>query len=150
MSCIHRIATGLILGNSFGTPVTPLFYSNADYMYPMELPFSEDPITNYYINFGMQAVCFIYIIIFYLTNFFIFFLFSVNISYELKFIAQICGKFGAEEEIQVDDVTEETGTLSRDVLEKVQVGLNMVKKETQDKTKIVLKTVVKYHANALS
>lgn len=145
-----RIATVFILSSAVGTPFTPLFNSNSEYLYPMELALSEDEVLNYYLNFVTQAVCFMFIVIFFLTNFLVFFIFSINVTYELKFIAQLANRFGDEKSIFKDNniQTKPIKVLSKDVLKVINHEKNDLSGE--EKSRILLKTVVKYHSNALS
>lgn len=140
-------------------------------MYPMEIKFCNDTNTNFYLNFGVQFLGFSSIAIFFQVNLLIFFIFVINVIYELKLISKMCLKVGDTKEEGTDEPTTNliiehyfVRNLSTKMKKlwrkyndhrKIQVKPHTDPESNRDQNdgisvKTLINTIIKYHTNILS
>lgn len=133
------------------------------YPFPMEMNFIEDRKINYYLNFGIQSATDICAIPFYILNFTVFLIFSINLIYELKFIAKICQNVGntdpakkCYDPLKGPNTDGTSAAFSHNLLKdyKTKTIWNakkaiMINPETNDETITLFAAIVKYHAAAV-
>lgn len=133
----------------------------------MELNFTTDLVTNFYVNFGIQTVAHINYASFFLINFILFYVFCITLIFELKFIEKICQKIGVIEAREGQTVKPSwIRSCSDDALssrnffkeQRIKVRKQLIDKivitevssVSQYDTKTLLKTILKYHVNAIA
>lgn len=145
---------GIIFGiiTTFVTPVTPFLNPNMTYLLPMELNFTSDRISNFYINFGIQTMAHVNYASFYITNFLLFYLFCTNLTFELKFVSNISQKIGNIESRQAATINSSNNI--KDLVQNIKLrsmgGRIEVKPAKQYDTQALLKAILKYHKNAIA
>lgn len=142
------ITFGII--TTFVTPVTPFLNPKMTYLLPMELNFTENRVANFYLNFGIQTVAHINYASFILVNFILLYIFSINLTFELKFIATICHKIGNIEATMGDAKPDKCSIQAWSQIGNETAGLNNERTDVQHDTKALLKAIIKYHVNAIA
>lgn len=144
------------------------------YTYPVEIKISTNFITNYYLNFGIQTVGFINVVLFVQTNFLIFLIVNINLIFYLQLIAKMSEKIGDSnidfgkrfknpcKRIILSDIDNPSSSLSSNLIEDVKIKRskknvnqmaykkNTVKTRPEEEFITVLSTIVKYHTDALT